>query len=134
MWISTAPWQLGKYVCYQLDTVFAFKPTQNNEVYTESLTLETDTFLETNAYVDYLKFSPFRFPFQSRENLHPDSIVKWNPESYHAWMMAGDYYYKKKSWADAIRCYTQSLTKEIATEQERDYLIKNLSYSQQKLK
>lgn len=126
VWISTTPWQLGKFVCYDLNKVFAHIPSGNEEIYEAGLTIPADSFLLTPAYRDYLKFSPYRFPFNPRSGLEPDSIVRWNPESYHAYMLAGDYYFNGKQWASAIPMYEAGLTKEIATVQEKEYMEKNL--------
>ncbi len=126
VWISTTPWQLGKFVCYDLNKVFAHIPSANEEIYEAGLTIPADSFLLTPAYRDYLKFSPYRFPFNPRSGLEPDSIVRWNPESYHAYMLAGDYYFNGKQWASAIPMYEAGLTKEVATVQEKEYMEKNL--------
>lgn len=126
VWISTTPWQLGKFVCYDLNKVFAHIPSGNEEIYEAGLTIPADSFLLTPAYRDYLKFSPYRFPFNPRSGLEPDSIVRWNPESYHAYMLAGDYYFNGKQWASAIPMYEAGLTKEVATVQEKEYMEKNL--------
>ena len=89
VWVSTTDWQLGKFVCYDLNKVFAGRPSENVELYESALTIPADSFLLTPAYNDYLKFSKYRFPFNPKNDLVPDSVVKWNPNSYHAYMLAG---------------------------------------------
>ena len=134
VWVSTAPWQLGKFVCYDLNKIFSRKPTTNEEIYESQLTFPADSFLLTNQYKQYLKFSPYRFPFNPHDNLQPDSVVKWNPNSYHAYMLAADYYFDHKEWTKAIPIYEQGLTKEVATTQERDHMQKNLLHCKAKVK
>jgi hypothetical protein len=129
MWISTAPWQLGKFVCYDLEKVFTYEAKENKEIYETDLTIPADSFLLTKQYDDYLKFHPYRFPFNPRTDLQPDSVIKWNPNSYHAYMLAGDYYYEQKMWSKAVLMYEQGLTKEVATEQERYHMQRNLEKS-----
>ncbi|MBA4055350.1 MAG: peptidase C45, partial [Marivirga sp.] len=133
VWISTAPWQLGKFVCYDLNKVFALKPSKNEEIYEADLAIPADSFLLNPAYKDYLKFSKYRFPFNPRSDLDPDSIVKWNSNSYHAYMLAGDYYVSNKDWVKAIPYYEEGLKKEIATVQEKEHMEKNLQTCKDKL-
>ncbi|WP_333819724.1 C45 family peptidase [Ohtaekwangia sp.] len=134
VWISTAPWQLGKFVCYDLNKVFAKKMTKNEEVYEASLAIPADSFLNTPDYKSYSKFHSYRFPFNPRADLQPDSIVKWNPESYHAYMLAGDYYLKHEQYKEAVAAYRQGLTKEVATLQEKEHMERNLKTAEENLK
>ena len=127
VWVSTAPWQLGKYVCYDLKNVFNRKMTENVEVYERELEIPEDPFLHTRAFRDYLKFARYRFPFNSKENLQPDSLVKWNPNSYLSWMLAGDWHYERGAYGQAARCYEQGLTREVATQQERLHMEEHLN-------
>jgi len=133
VWISTAPWQLGKFVCYDLNKVFQYKPVKNNEIYEDSLAIAPDPFLLTSEYRDYVKFDKFRFPFNPAPGLMPDSIVAWNPNSYHAYMLAADFCLENKEWNKAAMFYETGLSKEVATEQERDHMKKNLEVCKQKL-
>jgi isopenicillin-N N-acyltransferase like protein len=126
VWISTAPWQLGKFVCYDLHKVFDLNPTSNKEVYEESLTIPPDPFLLTQQYRNAVKFNRYRFPFQPRESLIPDSLVAWNPGSYLAYMLAGDHYLHRKEFAKAKAMYKKGLATEVATQQERQHMEKNL--------
>ncbi len=129
MWVSTAPWQLGRFICYDLEKAFAYEAKSNEEIYEKELTIPPDSFLLTPAYKDYLKFSKYRFPFNPQPDLHPDSVIKWNPNSYHAYMLAADYYFDDNNWKQAIPLYEQGLTKEVATMQERYHMEKNLEKS-----
>jgi hypothetical protein len=134
MWISAGPWQLGKFVCYDLEQAFAYAATKNSEIYVQDRTIPADSFLLTPQYKQYVKFSKFRFPFNPQEDLEPDSLIKWNPNSYHAYMLAADYYFKQKSWSMAIPLYESGLTKEIATVQEREHMEKNLEQCKSRIK
>lgn len=126
VWISTAPWQLGEFICYDLEKAFAYEAKINEEIYEEELTISPDSFLLAPAYEDYVNFSKYRFPFNPQPDLDPESIVKWNPNSYHAYMLAADHYFDRKEWREAIPLYERGLTKEIATIQERYHMEKNL--------
>lgn len=133
VWISTAPWQLGKFVCYDIKKILSYHPVKNEEIYEADRTIPADSFVYTPAYNRYVKFSEYRFPFNPKQDLSPDSIVSWNPESYHAYMLAGDYYFGERNWSQAARNYETGLAKEVATHQERDHMLKNLDHCKKNL-
>jgi hypothetical protein len=117
-----------------MEKVFAYDAKENKEIFETDLTIPADSFLLTSQYDQYLKFHPYRFPFNPRTDLQPDSVIKWNPNSYHAYMLAGDYYYEHNMWDKAILMYEQGLSKEVATEQERYHMERNLEKSKKSLK
>jgi len=117
-----------------MEKVFAYEALENEEIYEQTLTIPEDSFLLTSSYKDYVKFSKYRFPFNPQSDLNPDSVVKWNPNSYHAYMLAADYYFEKNQWAQAIPFYERGLTKEVATMQERYHMEKNLEKSKEHIK
>ena len=128
VWVSTAPWQLGKFVCYDLEKVLNSKLSTGNEVYDSALTIPPDPFLHDPRLTDYIKFSAYRFPFQPRDGMQPDSLVKWNPDCYLSYMLAGDFDFDKKDYGGAKKFYEMSLAREIANAGERDHINKNLQY------
>lgn len=134
VWVSTAPWQLGKYVAYDLNKIFGSRKTDNREIYDSLLTIPADTALSPNQLNDYVKYAPYRFPFQSRESLNPDSVIAWNPKLYHVYMLAGDYEFDKSNYARAMEFYRMGLLKEIATQQERIHMEERLKTCSEKLK
>jgi isopenicillin-N N-acyltransferase-like protein len=133
VWISTGNWQLGKYVCYDLNKIFSMKLTANHEIYDTALTIPADTFLSTSAFASFLKFSKYRFPFLDKhEAAPPDSLIQWNPNSYLAWLLAGNQEFDAHEFNRAEHYYKNALTKEIATLQERDYIEKQITRCKEK--
>jgi isopenicillin-N N-acyltransferase like protein len=126
VWISTSPWQLGNYVAYDLNKIFGSRKTDNGEIYESQLTIAADTTLPLGQLNDYLKYAPYRFPFQSRESLNPDSVVAWNPQLYHVYMLAGDHEFESGDYARAAEFYRAGLLREIATAQERLHMQERL--------
>jgi isopenicillin-N N-acyltransferase like protein len=60
-------------------------------------------------------------------------VIRWNPSSYHSYMLAADHYKKKKLFRRAAELYAEALKYETATVQEREHLQKNLRYCQEKM-
>lgn len=133
VWVSTSPWQLGKFVCYDLTKVLALQPTTNDEIYESERTIAADPFLRAPEYRSYLKFHAYRFPFAPRTDLNPDSIVAWNPRSYHSYMLAGDYYLGTKEWARAAEVFSKGLEQEVATIQEREYMERQIAVCKEQM-
>jgi len=117
-----------------LNKIFNYKPTINEEIYESELAFPADSFLLTDQYKQYLKFAPYRFPFDKHDDLQPDSLVKWNPNSYHSYMLAADYYFSRQEWAKAILVYEKGLAKEVASVQEREHMEKNLLQCKENVK
>lgn len=134
VWISTAPWQLGKFVCYDLNKVFNERMNKNHEVYEKDRIIPPDFFLTTPHYQAYRKFSPYRFPFNPPTDFQPDSLVMWNPNSYQAYMVTGDFYLQHHEFTKAAPFYRTGLTKEVATLQEREHIEKELQLCKEKMK
>jgi isopenicillin-N N-acyltransferase-like protein len=124
VWVSTAPWQLGQYVAYDLNKVFALKGMkENREIRDTSLTIAADSFLLSPAYQNFEKFRVYKKMVADGAALNPDSLIATNPNYYHAYVLAGDYSFKKGDKQRALKYYQQALTKEIATKQEKDHIL-----------
>ncbi|HEY0653963.1 MAG TPA: C45 family peptidase [Chryseosolibacter sp.] len=133
VWISTAPWQLGKFVCYDLTQVFGSPLERNREIALADLAIGEDSFIHTQAYENMVKYNAFRFPFQPRIAIIPDSLLAWNPDSYLSYLLAGDAWLEQEEYEKAVDAYEQGLKKEIATEPERQHMVKNLAKAKQGL-
>ena len=134
VWVSTSPWQLGRFVCYDLNKVFSWTRQGDEEVFEKELSIAEDPFLNSDDHMNFVKYSPYRFVFTSPDTLHPDSLVKWNPDSYQSYLLAGDYCLLKKEYKRAESFYEAGLAREIATLQEKEHMERNLNLSKSKLK
>lgn len=131
IWVSTNPWQLGEYIAYDLNSIFNL----DKEIPSNGLeNIPQDEFIQSEQYQNFTKFSKYRFPFEPRTTMNPDSMVKWNPNSYLSYMLAGDFYFDKGEFDHAEKTYAIGLTKEIATAQEHEHMLNRLSISKSKVK
>lgn len=129
MWVSTSPFQLGKYVCYDLKKVFknASKVNQTNEIQDKDKLIAADSFLVSTEYKNFLLFKQlknyFNFCTKSDFDLRiKDTIIEEfissNPHSYLTYWILGDYYAKIRNKEMALKHYNIALTKVVATEKE----------------
>ncbi len=133
VWISTSPFQLGKFVCYDLNKIFALDSIPDGELYESDLIIAADPFLASREFTRAIKFNRYRFPFQPKANVSPDSLIEWNPNSYLSYMLVGDYYLNENKFKEAAAFYNLALAKEIATEPEREHILENLRKAEDKL-
>lgn len=134
VWISTSPYQLGKFICYDLNKVFSSSPkTDNVEISDSTFTISEDPFLYSLEFKNYQKFVQFRFPFSDRSNLNPDSLVQWNTNSYLSYMLGGDHFFKQKEYAKAQKFYELGLGKEVSSTQEANYMMNQIKICKEKL-
>ncbi|SEI73093.1 Acyl-coenzyme A:6-aminopenicillanic acid acyl-transferase [Dyadobacter koreensis] len=124
VWVSTPPYQLGKFICYDLNDVFSHKETFHA---IDSLAIKADTFLLSG---DYKKFEAFK---ATKQKIHKYvmlgipykltpadefAMVTNNPESYVTYLTLGDYYEKQKNYDKAIGYYQESLQHVVASKSE----------------
>ncbi len=127
VWVSTAPWQLGKFVAYDLNKIFAMKGLQqNHEVYDSALTIPADPFLQTNDYRSFITFRNLKARIMEGKDVNVQELIASNPEFYHTYVLAGDYVFRQKRYEEAKKYYQTALTKEIATKQEEKHIREQL--------
>ncbi len=137
VWVSTPPYQLGKYIEYDLKKVFNILPnkTCSCEINDTSFTIQEDSLLYSKTFEDYKKFVNLRHKIlNSIKNNKPienynDTLqyfVSLNPEYYLSYYIAGDYLYKFKKYKEAKNYYNTALTKEFENTWQREHVIKRL--------
>lgn len=135
VWVSTAPWQLGEYVAYDLNKIFSLKGMKiNQEVVDTLLTIPADSFLLSNEYKKFQQFRQYKQRLSNSDKVDVDSLVNSNPSYYHTYVLAGDYLYKQKEYAKALKYYEVGLTKEIATKKESDHIMEQITKCKEQLK
>jgi len=134
VWVSTAPWQLGQFVCYDLNKVFALSGMkEDHEIIDSAETVAADTFLLTQTYKNFVRYRNIKQRFDNGETVNADSLVIDNPNYYNAYVYAGDYLFKHQEFNAALNYYTQALTKVIATKEEENAIKKKIAKCNKKL-
>lgn len=127
VWVSTAPWQLGEFVAYDLKKVLAMKGLKaDQEICDSTLTIPADTFLLTEDYRRFVDFRKMKAAFMDKQPIDVERLVKDNPKYYHTYVIAGDYLFRKKDYKQAEKYYRQALTLEIATKAEKDHILQRI--------
>ncbi len=141
VWVSTNPFQLGQYICYDLNKIFAEAPSlkEKKELYEKQLNIPADSFLYSQEYKKFIAYKKFReaFYFAHKHKIHFDldsktitNFISLNPEYYETYFLLGNYYKDEKNKAEAYYYFVTARTKEITTaqnEQTIDLLINEMN-------
>lgn len=137
MWVSSEPWQMGTYVCYDLKKVFAERLPVDASIIAYDKNIAPDsTFIASQAFQDFLKFRTLKnnFTFDKTFDFNPQQLINYNPQYYDAYRIAGDYYSLKNMWGDASTMYQRALEKEIATKNEAVTIEQKMNKAHEALK
>jgi len=132
MWVSTHPYQLGKFVCYDLTKVFsvAKKGRDSAEIYIDSLEILTDAFFYSQGYNSFKYFKDFIKKYKNNPKpitkTEIDKFIESNPEYYYTYEFVGDYYHLLGDIEKTIYFYNFALEKEISSKSERKRILKKL--------
>jgi hypothetical protein len=136
MWVSTQPFQLGEYVCYDLNKIFAEAPTYttDKEIADAELTIPADSFLINGGYQNFLAFKASREEIKGIIKNHTvldgedairNKLLRSNPNSWETYYWAGELSRSQGKKQEAIVFYDQALAHEINDSAEV-YKVKKL--------
>lgn len=139
MWVSTNPYQCGKFVCYNLNVVFekASQTDSHTELFIDSLTIPTDPFIYTKQYQNYVKFKNLKSYIQYitkapghlyLKSKFENAFIESNPKSYFTYQILGDYYKARFNYKAAFDYYKRALIFEIATLKEENQIKKDMIF------
>jgi tetratricopeptide (TPR) repeat protein len=135
VWVSTAPWQLGEFVCYDFEKVFLMNGMKTNvEIADSSLNIHADTFLLTRNYEHFLEYRRLKKEISEGGAVSPDSLISSNPNYYQAYQLSGNIMFSSGNYSKAIGYYRMALSKEIATKTEENEIRNQISKAEEKLK
>jgi isopenicillin-N N-acyltransferase like protein len=137
VWISTNPFQLGQYVCYDLNNVFAAAPglKEKKELYEKERNIPEDPFVHSAEFARFkawkLMKEAFHFAHKKQLNYIIDKkviadFIRCNPEYWETYAIIGDYYNDRKQPELAMNYYSTALDKEITTVQDREEIQKKV--------
>lgn len=134
VWVSTSPWQLGTYVCYDLRKIFSMKGLhQDVEVADNALDIGPDPFLNTPAYQQFIQFRTNKLALAAKQEVDTAATIHSDPLYYDAYRVAGDYCKEKGWWLAAANYYKAALQHEVATVTEREAIQKKIAFCNHKL-
>lgn len=141
VWVSANPYQLGEFVCYNLDSVFKERKQEPIISFQEkNLNIAKDPFLETTAFKNYKKFRiedhKIDLYLKNRTEIPLDFIQDYqslNPNYWVVYYKAGLYFYQKKYFLLAQENFKKALTKEITTVPDKEAIEKYLKKLKRKL-
>ena len=117
IWISTPPYQLGDFICYNLDSIFS----SNNFEITQII--KKDSFLDTKEYANFEKHKIIRnklndyILFNAQEpQFDKNEFIRLNPNSYNTYFILGRFYYKKEKYEKAKEMFKKALQKDLPSQ------------------
>lgn len=134
MWVSANPFQLGTFVCYDLQAVFGGQDDSSPalSLSTDSLNIAADPFLLTDDFAAFLRFKELKqrifelIVFRRGNDLtaaEEDEFLKSNPKSYVTHQMLGELYLHRKDNMAASCHFCNALELEVASQAERVWLM-----------
>ncbi len=135
IWISSAPYQLGNFVSFQLDSVFDGTDIKNSTLSNKMNLIPKDPFLNTKEYKDYESYRELKVvlteDLESKKVWSDDKLkyfVSLNPEFWEVYYLVGRYYFERKTYDKALPYFENALSKEVTTTQDiaklEDYIKK----------
>lgn len=143
VWVSANPYQLGEFVCYDLNQIF--QERDNNESIQSfertDLSIAKDPFVSSE---DYKKYEQFRIEdakidiaLKDKKTIDFNQIEQYQSLNSNLWLVyykVGLYFYKTKDFAQAKVQFEKALSCEITTAISKSHLEKLLKKSNNKLK
>ena len=133
-WVSTAPYQLGEFVAYDLKEIFKGEKYAPHTVYPQTNeNIPADPFLYTQAYKDYeaYRYLEQQLSQQLREKTTIQisdylPLTFLNPDYWKGYYLLGEAYWANGQYEEAKEQYKIALTKEIPYAVEKEHIEKRL--------
>ncbi len=138
VWVSSSPFQLGEYACYDLNKVFGkvehiTKPTI---IYEEGQSIPADAFLHSKDYKNFIRFKEIRTQIQAaiksgvkivEDDYLFNEIIGLNPEFFETYVYIGNYFKHFNKPEKSILAYQKALTKEIPNIYQRENIVEKIN-------
>lgn len=138
MFVSTSPWQEGKYVAYDLNKIFDINDF-SKKLISEDLTIEADSVFLKNDYSNLLIYRALVKEIEacikkeiSFDEAKINAFIKTNPNMYFTYKLIGDYYKVQEKYDLAIKYWKLALLRQIPYMNERLNLQEEIENVQNK--
>ena len=137
-WVSSDPYQLGEFMCYDLNEIFSDKRLKSGKFSRSDLTIAKDPFADSQEFKNYQEYRKLSSRIEDaaddkEKRLSEEVIAHYqslNPDFWLVYYQAGKYYFNQKEYSEAKTEFEKALAKEITTvpdkENVEEYLRKTL--------
>lgn len=126
VWVSANPYQLGEFVCYDLNEIFSDKRVKDGSFARSELNIPKDPFIDSQEFEDYEHYKMMNEEVQKAIEgdvmLAEDFLAYYqslNPDFWLVYYKSGKYYYRLKEYSKAKTEFEKALAKEITTLQDK---------------
>ncbi|WP_340115049.1 C45 family peptidase [Maribellus mangrovi] len=135
LWVSTSPYQLGEYLCYDLNKIFSSDSVPGNQetIYQETKNIKADTLLYSEKFANYKQFKRLRSELleaiDNKAVIENDTLLgfeKSNKNYFQVYEILGDYYSLHNQHKNAVKAYQNALDCEIPNTWETNKIEKAL--------
>ncbi|WP_425550373.1 C45 family autoproteolytic acyltransferase/hydolase [Chryseobacterium ginsengisoli] len=142
VWVSANPYQLGEFVCYDLNEIFSDKRLKSGKFAKSELNIAKDSFVDSQDFKNYEEYkklsSQIEGAIDDKEKTLSEEFINHykdlNPEFWLVYYQSGKYYFNKKEYAKAKIEFEKALSKEITTVPDKENVEKYLKKTNKKLK
>lgn len=145
VWVSTDPWQLGAYKCFDLNKIFHNFAALNQGVDIEDKAKEIppDIFLKSPEYKAFCEYKSMRRIIQENiknkrlltdERSFISAFIHTNPEYFESYYLVGEYFFRMKKPALAKTYFYRGLKCEVPRWQEKQQMIHRIAECNSELK
>ncbi|KMQ66886.1 acyl-CoA:6-aminopenicillanic acid acyl-transferase [Chryseobacterium angstadtii] len=142
VWVSSNPYQLGEFVCYDLNEIFSGKKPEESLLAKTTLNIARDPFADSQEFENYqiskMLGAEVSDAAENKDIALTDDFIPYyqsmNPDFWQVYYMAGKYYFSNNEFSKAKTEFEKALTKEITTVPDRQNVEKYLKKTLKKLK
>lgn len=143
VWVSSNPYQLGEFVCYDLNEIFSGTDLKESLQAKTTLNIARDPFLDSEEFNNYEISKMLETEVSAAINKKEDIALtddfipyyqSMNPDYWLVYYQAGKYYFGINEFSKAKAEFEKALTKEITTVPDRENVEKYLKRTLKKLK
>jgi hypothetical protein len=142
VWVSSNPYQLGEFVCYDLNEIFSGKKLEESLKAKTALNIARDPFADSEEFNNYeiskMLGSEVSNATDNKKMALSDDFIPYyqsmNPDYWLVYYQAGRYYLGINEFSKAKTEFEKALTKEITTVPDRQNVEKYLKKTLKKLK
>lgn len=142
VWVSSNPYQMGEFIAYDLDDVFAKfeNGLVDHSVATVVDNIPQSNFIQTKAFQDYEQFRKLENEVKDQLSKEVEisvetakELVSLNSDFWEAWFLAGKIYYNTEDYKNAVIHFKQAKKREVTTLPDVELIEKMIRKSYRKL-